>query len=152
VSETSEVAMSNDAQGAAGRRGLADYQRAWVEGLNRGDVSRADDVFAPDCVVHVTGMPEPVRGVQAWKEFVAGFLTAFPDLHFVMDEALVDGDRVAHRWHAVGTHDGPLGPVPATGRKISIDGLIIDRVANGRVVERWEQLDQSLMLRQLGLA
>jgi predicted ester cyclase len=52
----------------------------------------------------------------------------------------------------VGTHTGPLGPVPPTGRRIEIDGLIIDHVADGRVVERWEQFDQSVMLRQLGLA
>ena len=94
---------------------LLDYQRIWVDGLNRGDVSAADAAFAPDCVVHITGVPAPLRGVGAWKELVAGMLAAFPDLHFTMEGQLVDGDRVAHRWHATGTHTGPLGPVPPTG-------------------------------------
>ena len=129
-----------------------EYQRIWIDGLNRGDVSAADMAFRPDCIIHITGVPEPLRGVEPWKKFVAGFLAAFPDLHFTMEDQLVDGSLVAFRWRASGTHTGPLGPVPATGKRITIEGLIIDRVADGKVKERWEQFDQSLMLQQLGLA
>ena len=131
---------------------LMEYQRIWVEGLNRGDVSVGDRAFAPDCVVHITGVAEPIRGVGAWTEFVAGFLRAFGDLHFTMEDQLVQGDLVAFRWRAAGTHTGPLGPAPATGKQIAISGLIIDRVVGGKVQERWEQFDQSLMLQQLGFA
>ena len=131
---------------------LLDYQRIWIEGLNRGDVSGADTAFHPDCVVHITGNAEPVRGVGPWKEFVGGFLRAFPDLQFTMEDQLVQGDLVAFRWRATGTHTGPLGPAPATGKRIAIDGLIVDRVVGGKVQARWEQFDQSLMLQQLGFA
>ena len=131
---------------------LMDYQRIWVEGLNRGDVSAADAAFAPDCVVHITGVPAPFRSVTQWKEFVAGMLNAFPDIHFTMEDQLIQGDLVAHRWHATGTHKGPLGPAPATGKAIAVDGLIVDRLVEGKVQERWEQFDQSLMLQQLGFA
>ena len=131
---------------------LVEYQRVWLEGINRGDVSAADEAFASDCVVHITGVAEPFRGVGPWKEFVAGMLKAFPDLHFTMEEQLVQGDCVAHRWHATGTHTGPLGAAPATGKSVVIDGLIIDRVVDGKVQERWEQFDQARMLQQLGFA
>ena len=131
---------------------LMEYQRIWVEGLNRGDVSAADAAFAPDCVVHITGVPAPVRSVNNWKEFVSGMLTAFPDLHFTMEDQLIQGDRVAFRWHATGTHNGPLGAAPPTGKTIAVDGLIVDRLVEGKVQERWEQFDQSLMLQQLGFA
>ena len=131
---------------------LMEYQRIWVEGLNRGDVSPADRAFLPDCVVHITGAPEPLHGVGPWKAFVAGFLTAFPDIHFTIEDQVVQGDLVAFRWRATGTHTGPLGPAPATGKRIEIDGLIIDRVLGGKVYERWEQFDQSRMLQQLGFA
>ena len=139
------------AGGATQATPLARYQQLWVDGLNRGDVSAADEAFAPDCVVHFTGMAEPIRGVEAWKQLVAGFLAALPDLHFTMDEQLGDGDRIAHRWHAQGTHTGPLGPIPLTGHRVAFGGVIMDHVAHGRVVERWEQVDLSLMMRQLGL-
>jgi steroid delta-isomerase-like uncharacterized protein len=131
---------------------VIEYEQIWSEGLNRGDVSAADAAFMPDCIVHVTGVPDPIRGVGAWKEFIGGFLRAFPDLQLTIEEQLIQGDSVAFRWRATGTHTGPLGPVPATGKQIAIDGLIVDRVVGGKVQERWEQFDQSLMLQQLGLA
>jgi len=130
---------------------LPQYQKTWVEGLNRGDLSAAHTSFAPECVIHITGVAEPVKGVEAWKGVVGAFLTAFPDLHFTMEDHVTSGNIVAMRWTARGTQRGPLGPLPATGRSIRIDGLLFDRVENGRVVERWEQFDQTLMMQQLGV-
>jgi steroid delta-isomerase-like uncharacterized protein len=131
---------------------MIEYQRRWTEAVNRGDVSAADRSFAPDVVVHITGIQEPVRGGEAWKQLMAGFLAAFPDARFTMEDSLVAGDRVAHRWSVRGTHTGPLGPVPPTGRAIAIGGLNLDRVVDGKAVERWEQYDQPVMMQQLGLA
>jgi steroid delta-isomerase-like uncharacterized protein len=131
---------------------VVEYQRIWIEGLNRGDVSAADVAFAPDCVVHITGIAQPLRGVGPWKEVVAGLLRAFPDLHFTVEDQLVQGNRVAIRWRATGRHTGPLGDAPPTGKSVALDGLIMDRMADGRVQERWEQWDQPMMLQQLGLA
>ena len=131
---------------------VVEHQRIWFEGLNRGDVAAADAVFAPDCVVHITGVAEPLRGLGPWKDLISGFLRAFPDLHFTVEDQLVRGDQVAFRWHATGTHTGPLGAAPPTGKSIAIDGLILDRVLDGKVRERWEQWDQSIMLQQLGFA
>lgn len=131
---------------------VMEHERIWVEGLNRGDVSAADAAFAADCLVHITGVAEPFRGVGPWKEFVAGLLRAFPDIHFTIEDQLVQGDRAAFRWRATATHTGPLGAAPPTGKPVALDGLIVDRVAGGKVQERWEQWDQSLMLQQLGFA
>ena len=130
---------------------VVEYQKRWVDGLNRGDVSAADVAFAPDCVVHITGVADTILGVAAWKGFVQAFLTAFPDIQFTMKDQVVNGDLVAMRWIAHGTHTGPLGPLPPTGRSISVDGLIMDRIENGRVVERWEQFNQPVMLQQIGV-
>lgn len=131
---------------------LMEYERIWIEGLNRGDVSVADAVFAPDCVFHFTGIPTPFRGVSQWKEFVAGMLNAFPDIHFTVEDQVIQGNLVAFRWHATGTHQGPLGAAPPTGKTISVDGLIVDHLVDNKVKERWEQFDQALMLQQLGFA
>ena len=131
---------------------LMEYQHVWIAGLNRGDVSAADTAFASDCVVHLTGVAEPIRGVGAWKDVIGGFLRAFPDIQFTMEDQIVAEDRVAFRWRATATHTGPLGAAPPTGKRIAVDGLIVDRVADGKVQERWEQWDQSVMLQQLGFA
>ena len=130
---------------------LLEYERVWSDGMNRGDVSVADRAFHPDCIFHFTGVAEPMRGVEAWKTFVAAFLAAFPDLHLIVDEQIVDGDRVATRWHGSGTHRGALGPVPPTSRTIAISGLIVDHLRGDKPIERWEQMDQALLMQQLGL-
>ena len=129
-----------------------EHERIWIEGLNRADISAADAVFATDCIVHITGIAAPLEGIGAFKEFIAGMLRACPDLHFTIEDQLVQGDRAAFRWRATGTHTGPLGAAPPTGKNVSVEGLIIDRVVAGKVQERWEQWDQSLMLQQLGFA
>ena len=129
----------------------ADYEQRWVEGLNRGDISVADETFAPDCRIHITGSPDPAMSVDAFKQMVAGLLAAFPDLHFTIEDQIVVADKVGTRWSATGTNTGAFGEVPPTGRRIRVDGLILDRVENDRVVERWEQWDQMAMMRQLGL-
>ena len=130
---------------------ITPYERTWIEGLNRGDVSVADKVFATDCVIHINGSPERNLGVDGFKQMVSGLLAAFPDLHFTVEDQIVAGDMVATRWVAVGTNRAAFGSVQATGCQVRIDGLILDRVADGRVVERWEQWDQMGMMQQLGL-
>lgn len=131
---------------------FTEYERKWVDALNRGDVSTADEVFAPDCVIHITGSPQPFHGTAGFKRMVQGMLSAFPDLHFTVEDQFVAHDKVATRWRATGTNTGPLGEIQPTGRRVDIQGVIIDRVVDGKVAERWEQLDEPSMMQQLGLA
>ena len=131
---------------------VAGHMRKWIDALNRGDVARADEVFAPDCIIHITGSPVPDLDLAGFKQMVAGLLAAFPDLRFTVEDQLMAGQKVALRWVAAGTHTGRLGDAPATGRPVRIEGLLFDHVVDGRVVERWEQWDQPAMLRQLGFA
>ena len=127
------------------------YERNWIDGVNRGDVTYADKSFAPNCIIHMVGAPEPNLSVSAFKELIAGLLVAFPDLHVTVVDQIVSGNKVAFRWVAKGTHKGPLGQTQPTGKQVKLDGLIIDHVAGNQVVERWEMWDQMAMLKQLGL-
>ena len=131
---------------------VVEYERKWIESLNRGDVSGADEAFAPDCVIHITGAPGPDLDLAGFKQMLGGFLVAFPDLRFTIEHQIVSGDKAAFRWFAEGTHTGPLGAAPPTGKRIRIEGVLFDRVVDSRAVERWEQWDQPGMLRQLGFA
>ena len=129
----------------------ATYEQTWLDGLNRGDVSVADEIFTADCVIHINGSPDPNLSVGGFKQMMVGLLAAFPDLRLTIEDQIITGNKVATRWVAEGTNSAPLGNVPATGRRVRVDGLILDRVADGRVVERWEQWDQAGMMQQLGL-
>jgi steroid delta-isomerase-like uncharacterized protein len=140
------------AQQASADLQIIDYQRKWVEALNRGDATGVDESFGPDCVIHITGSPVPDLNRDGFKQMMSGFFAAFPDLHFTMCDQIVAGDKVAIRWFAEGTNSGPLGAAPPTGKRVRIEGILFDRVVEGRVAERWEQWDQPAMLRQLGFA
>ena len=130
----------------------ATCQQTWIDGLNRGDVSVAGEVFTADCVIHINGSPDRNLSVAGFKAMMTGLLAAFPDLHLAIEDQIVAGNKVATRWVAEATNSGPFGSVPATGRRVRVDGLILDHVTDGRVVERWEQWDQAGMMQQLGLA
>ncbi|HET9952161.1 MAG TPA: ester cyclase [Candidatus Eisenbacteria bacterium] len=130
----------------------ATCQQTWIDGLNRGDVSVADKVFAADCVIHINGSPDRNLAVAGFKQMMTGLLAAFPDLRLTIEDQVVGGDKVATRWVAEGTNSAPFGNVPPTGRRVRVDGIILDRVADDRIVERWEQWDQAGMMHQLGLA
>jgi predicted ester cyclase len=126
-------------------------QRVWVEGLNSGHLSSAEDAFAPDCVIHITGSPVPELNLEGFKQMTVTLLAAFPDMRFTPADIIVSGDKSARRWTAEGTNTGPFGDIPPTGKRVRIEGVLLDRIANGKVVERWEQWDQMGMMRQLGL-
>ena len=130
---------------------ISEYEQKWVEGLNSGNLSVADEVFQPDCVIHINGNPQRDLSLDNFKQMIAGLLIAFPDLHFTINDQFTSGEKVSTRWTAKGTNTGPFGEMQATGRVVEIEGLIIDHVINGKVKRRWELWDQMAMMQQLGL-
>jgi len=130
---------------------ISAYEQKWVDGLNSGNISVADEVFQPDCVIHINGNPQRDLSLDSFKQMIAGLLVAFPDLHFTIDDQFTSGEKVSTRWTAKGTNTGPFGEMQATGRGVEIEGLIIDHIVNGKVTKRWELWDQMAMMQQLGL-
>ncbi len=130
---------------------ISAYEQKWVDGLNSGNVSIADEVFQPDCVIHINGNSQRDLSVDNFKQMLAGLLIAFPDLHFVINDQFTSGEKVSTRWTAKGTNTGSFGEMQATGKGVEIEGLIIDYVVNGKVAKRWELWDQMAMMQQLGL-
>ena len=127
------------------------YKQTWIDGLNRGDVSPADEPFTPNCIIHMAGAPEPSLSITAFKELGAGLLSAFADFHITVEEQIVSGDKVATRWLTEVRHNGPLGEAQHTGRKVQFEGLIFDHIIGAQAAERWEQWDQMGMMQQLNL-
>jgi predicted ester cyclase len=78
------------------------------------------------------------------------FRAAFSDAQITVDDQIAEGDKVASRWTGRGTHDGELMGVPPSGRQVTVDGLVVSRVANGKVVEEWVNWDTLGMLQQVG--
>jgi steroid delta-isomerase-like uncharacterized protein len=121
------------------------------EVFDRGRLDVADELFAPNFVGHDPALPAPTTGVEAFKELVTGYRTAFPDLHVTVDEQVAEGTRVVTRWTAVGTHKGDLWGMTPTGKQATVTGITIDHVENGRIVESWTNWDTLGMMQQLGV-
>ena len=95
------------------------------------------------------GFPASREGMRA---AAATFRAAFPDWHSDIGFYVEEGDLVVEHFTASGTQQGEIFGVPASGRTVSVPGINIWRVRNGRIVERWGRLDELGLLRQLGLA
>ena len=118
------------------------FQQIVVEG----NLDLADELLHENYVEH----PEDVTGRQAWKDRIAMFRRAFPDLSVTIDEMVVDGDRVATRTTIRGTHKEDLMGIPATGRAVEVIGVDITHIRDGQAVERWGGIDIFGLLHQLG--
>lgn len=123
---------------------------AMYEALNARDLSRLDDILAPDVAFHVSHLPAPV-GREAIKADMARYFSAFPDMALTVADLVVDGDRVAARIVARGTHDGTFGAMEPTGRSIDVTETDFLRMAGGKVAEAWVLYDQFTLLTQLGV-
>ena len=126
--------------------------RRWIEdGWNRGNLAAADELYAAGVVQHDPNSPVPVSNREALKQYVMAFRTAFPDLHFAIDDLIAEGDKVLWRFTARGTQRGPLLNIPPSGRPGTVTGMALFRFADGKVSEVWVNVDTLGMLQQLGV-
>ena len=118
---------------------------------NRGDLAAVDEVMAAGARYHGPHMPDGLGDRESWRRAISMYRAAFPDSHVTYDELITCGDIVVGRWSATASHTGPLPGMTPTGRKIAIGGITIYRIADGKIVEAWEQLDLLGMWQQLGV-
>jgi steroid delta-isomerase-like uncharacterized protein len=116
--------------------------------LEERDPAVVDEFFAEGFVSHNNppGFPPGREGV---KRFFTTFRDAFPDVTVEIDELLADGDMVAIATTFTGSHEGELMGMPATGRRVSVTGIDIVRIAAGRIAEHRGLTDVVGLMRQL---
>ena len=122
----------------------------FTELFSTGDEAVAEEVLDPDVVFHGTKGDGEIRGIEAMKAFVPAYRAAFPDARSTVEGQVAEGDTVATRWRARGTHQGALGPIAPTGRAFELDGVTVERIARGKIAEVWVARDELGLLRQLG--
>lgn len=127
----------------------AAIRRISDEFWNRGRAEVLDEVFAADVLDHAAAPGQP-PGREGLKQINLGFRAAFPDVQMTIEDLLAEGDKVVWRWSVQGTHQGPLMGIPATGKRVTFGGISIDRFADGRIAERWLQIDMLGLLQQVG--
>ncbi|EEF62039.1 ester cyclase [Pedosphaera parvula] len=116
----------------------------YAEFLNEGNQAIADQLISSDFAGPAG------KGPESYKASVLPLRQAFPDLHFKIQDMVVEGSRVVVRWTWKATHRGPFAGVPPTGRQVSNEGIAIYRVEDGKIAESWAQMDRLGVLQQIG--
>jgi len=128
--------------------------RRWFDEVwNKGRADAIEEMFDEDGIAH--GLSDdpanPIRGPQNFKPFHTTFREAFPNMVIVIEDMIAEGDKVAARCSVRGRHEGDFLEKAATQSPVEFTGIAIVRVANGKIVEAWNNFDFMTLHRQVGL-
>lgn len=120
------------------------------EVVNNGNVAVADKLISTHYVSHYPTGYAFGGGPEDVKQIVTIVRTAFPDVHFTLEDMVSEGNKVVVRWTFRGTHEHDFMGVPPAGKRVTIMGIAIYRIANEKIAEAWVAWDTGGLLRQLG--
>lgn len=107
------------------------------------------ELYDPDIVLH--GFPPGLApGIEGAEQFYTAYWAAFPDVRVTIEDVVDEGGKLAARYTVRATHEGGFMGVPATGKRVTFDGMTILRFEGGKCVERWQSADMLGLMQQLG--
>jgi predicted ester cyclase len=116
---------------------------------NQKNPALIDELFAPTAAWHThDGVFHGPAGV---RQLYTLYTTAFPDVHVTMVDMVAEGEKVAAYYTVRGTHTGALRDLAPTGQRVTVEEMMLTRVAGGQVVESWTVWDTLRFMQQLGL-
>jgi steroid delta-isomerase-like uncharacterized protein len=120
------------------------FEQIW----NQGDESAIDRFISENTVGND---PQFGTGRESFRAKWREWQSAFPDIHFRVDDVIVEGNQVVTKWHLTGTQTGELEGMPPSNKKVAVDGVSIDQIENGMVVSGFDAWDSLNFRKQLGL-
>jgi steroid delta-isomerase-like uncharacterized protein len=128
-----------------------DVIQAFIEDvINQGRLERANDLVKED-FVELDPLPGQQQGREGLKAVIHGLRSAFPDMHWVVNEMVAEGEKVVTRFVWTGTHHGAFLGIPATGHRVEVKGVVIDRLENGKMADSRILMDTMGLMQQLGV-
>lgn len=121
------------------------------EALVEGNLDLIDEFLADDFVGHSNLVPEPIHGIDEYKEFISELSEGMSELEYTFEDVIATEDKVAVRGSSTGIHDGEFSGVEPTGKEVKIEGMYIAHIEDGQIVESWGQNDMLGALQQLGV-
>lgn len=125
-------------------------RRYYEEVLNGRNLEVLEELAVSDYDEH-SPFPGQPNGFEGLKARAASLLGAFNPYTFTILDLVAEGDKVVVYWSNTATHSGAFMGIPATGRVMTISGIDIHRVRDGRMAEHWHVVEELQMLQQLGL-
>jgi steroid delta-isomerase-like uncharacterized protein len=148
----------NDAKTGAGMQAredsvatnIANYRNVWDDIINKRMLDKFNDSnFTADVVMHVS--PTDIVGIDSARAYYSNYLTGFSDIVFTVKDVFGMDNKLVKHWNFKGTHTGLFFGIPATHRKVDINGVTLVRMANGRIAEERDFVDNLELMQQLGL-
>ncbi|UCF13728.1 MAG: ester cyclase [Thermoplasmatales archaeon] len=129
----------------------ANMRRFYEEVWGKGNLDVADELAAENFVDHNLVDPNLPPGIEGFKQIVPMFRTAFPDMQFTIEDLIAKDDKVVSRLTVRATHKGEFMGIPPTGKQATITGIDIFRIVDGKIVERWGEVDMFRLMQELGV-
>ena len=109
----------------------------------------AIDQYLPDNFVG-HDLPSGLKGREGYKKFVGMLAASFSDTtRLEAHEVISQGDKIVVRWSSMGRHTGEFMGIPATGQRVTVKGIDIFRLAEGKIVDLWQEMDLLHVLQQI---
>jgi steroid delta-isomerase-like uncharacterized protein len=126
------------------------YTNVWDEIINKRMLDKFNDSnFTTNVVMHAS--PTDVVGIDSARAYYANYLTGFSDITFTIRDIFGMGNKLVKHWNFKGTHTGTFFGIPATGKKVDIDGVTLVRMENGKIAEERDFFDDLEFMQQVGL-
>lgn len=115
----------------------------------KGDFSEMNDVFNENMKFHFPGIPTPMN-VEEFQGPAQGIYEGFPDFHHIIEDFVIDQNKIACRLNITGTHTGSFQGIPPTNKSIAINAITIFKIENGKLSEHWISVDMLGLMGQIG--
>ncbi len=124
-------------------------QRFVEEVINKKNLNAVNELVAEDFVEHIP-FPGQGPGREGLKQALSIFWSAFPDLRWMLDEQIAEGEKVVSRITMTGTHGGEFLGIARTDKSVNVWGVVIDVVRNGKFAESRIIMNTPSLMQQLG--
>jgi steroid delta-isomerase-like uncharacterized protein len=122
------------------------YEEVW----NKRRVELLDELMSPSHALYAPNISGSSIGPEEYKRNVLLFFKAYPDLHWTIEDTIADKDKVVASWTISGTHRGDYMGIPATNKKVSVEGITIHHLIDGKIMDSYTNWDVQGMMKQLG--
>ena len=126
-------------------------RRLYDEVWNERKVEVIKEIISPSHALHGPIVSGSSIGPEAYKRNVLVFLAGYPDLHWTIEDTIAENDKVVACWTISGTHRGDYMGIPATNKKVSVDGITIHHIADGKIMDSYSNWDVLGMMQQVGV-
>lgn len=116
-------------------------RRSFEEIWNQRNLAVIDEIYAPHYMGHIAATPDAIEGAERFRHFVAVFQFAFPETHFTIADQIAEGEKVASRWTARTTDQREIMGIASDREVITLTGISIQRIGDGKIVESWDNWD-----------